>query len=129
MAYADRTDVEAGFRALTEPEGAVVDTLLNRAGLLLLARVPSIPRRIASGSLSEAVVVAVEAAMVERVLRNPDGKRQMSTSIDDYTHSWTVDAALSTGGLFPSEAELSALVEASGGMRIGSVRLGIGMPP
>lgn len=127
--YASAQDVADGFRPLTAAENLVVVTLLQRAGLILQAAVPSLTRRVADGSLSTELVVVIEAAMVTRVLRNPEGKRQVTTSIDDYTHSWTLDSALSTGGLYATEGELASLaLPSSGAFRIGTARLGIGLP-
>ena len=125
MAYAAPQDVAAGFRPLTDAEALIVPTLLDRAEAILLATVPSATGRVDSGSLSVAVVVAVEAAMVERVLRNPDGRRQESQSIDDYTTSWTIDNAVSSGALYVSEAEVALLSPPAVRQWAGSVRLGL----
>lgn len=124
MSYATAQDVAAGFRPLTDPEALIVPTLLDRAEAILLASVPSVDARIDGGSLSVQVVVAVEAAMVERVLRNPEGRRQESQSIDDYTTSWTIDNAVSSGALYVSEAEVALLSPPAGRKLAGSVRLG-----
>ena len=125
MPYARSEDVAGGYRPLTDAEALIVPTLLNRAEAILLATVPSVPARVDSGSLSTAVIVAVEAAMVERVLRNPEGRRQESQSIDDYTTSWTIDNAVSSGALYVSEAEVALLSPPAGRKLAGSVRLGL----
>jgi len=123
--YATVQDVAAGFRPLTAPEALIVPTLIDRAESILLATVPSIPTRVVSGTLSTAVVVAVETAMVERVLRNPGGRRQESQSIDDYTTSWTIDNAVSSGALYVSDAEVALLSPPGVRQWAGSVRLGL----
>lgn len=110
--YATPQDVAAGFRPLTDPEALIVPTLLERAEAILLATVPSVPARIDSGTLSKGVVVAVEAAMVERVLRNPGGRRQESRTLGDFTDSWTIDDAVSSGALSVSGAEVALLAPA-----------------
>ena len=124
MSYATALDVAAGFRPLTEAEALIVPTLLDRAEAILLASVPSLPARVSDGSLSVASVVLTEAAMVERVLRNPDGRRQGSQSIDDFTESWTIDNAVSSGALYLSEIELAMLQPHPRGLRVGTIRLG-----
>lgn len=117
MAYAIPADVAAGFRPLTGDEASVAQTLLDRAERILLARVPSIPARIADLSLNVETVIDVEAAMVERVLRNPEAKKQ--EAIDDY--SWTRDTALSSGSLYVSDDEVARLSPAITRSRSASV--------
>lgn len=98
-------DIESRWRPLTPAEQDVADVLIGDAWEILLARVPLMQTRLSDGSLSEALVVATVAAMVLRVLRNPDGKRQ--ESIDDYT--WVRDNAVSAGLLYASADELAVL--------------------
>ena len=97
-------DLEARWRPLTPVEASVAASLLSDAWAIMLARVPGLEARLSS-TLSGDLVVAVESAMVLRVLRNPDGKRQ--ETIDDY--SWTRDNAVSAGLLYLSDEELSLL--------------------
>ena len=97
-------DLEARWRPLTPVEASVAASLLADAWAIMLARVPDVEARLSS-TLSGDLVVAVESAMVLRVLRNPDGKRQ--ETIDDY--SWTRDNAVSAGLLYLSDEELALL--------------------
>lgn len=105
------TDLESRWRPLTAAERDVAAVLLEDAWQILLARVALLQSRLevvapaTAPELDEALVVAVECAMVLRVLRNPDGKRQ--ESIDDY--SWTRDNAVSAGLLYATDEELDML--------------------
>jgi Phage protein Gp19/Gp15/Gp42 len=105
------SDLEARWRPLTSPETVVAQSLLEDAWQILLARVALLQSRLdvvppaTEPALDPALVVAVESAMVLRVLRNPDGKRQ--ESIDDY--SWTRDNAVSAGLLYATDDELAML--------------------
>lgn len=98
-------DLEARWRPLSSDESSVAQALLDDAWEILLARVPLLSNRLDDASLSEGLVIAVETAMVLRVLKNPDGKR--SESIDDYT--WVRDNAVSAGLLYLDGAELLQL--------------------
>jgi hypothetical protein len=99
-------DLEARFRPLSAAESAVADALLQDAWAIMRAQVPSLESRLLGGSLDLFAVVAVQTAMVLRVLRNPNGVRQWS--VDDYSE--TRDTALSSGALYldPAEADLLA---------------------
>lgn len=98
-------DIEARWRSLSTAETTVATALLSDAWAMLQSRLPALVDRIADGSLSPDLVVAVESAMVLRVLKNPDGKRQ--EAIDDY--SWTIDSARSAGALYVTDDELRLL--------------------
>lgn len=95
----------ARWRPLTSAETVVAQSLLDDAWTILQARVPGLAARLDAATLDPELVVAVESAMVLRVLRNPDGKRQ--ESIDDY--SWTRDNAVSAGLLYLGDDELTLL--------------------
>jgi len=105
------TDLEARWRPLSVAEQTVATALLADAWQIMLSRVPFLSSRLdivppaAAAELSVDLVTAVECAMVLRVLKNPDGKRQ--ESIDDY--SWMRDNAVSAGLLYLTDDELSDL--------------------
>lgn len=124
MSYAAAVDVAAGFRPLTAAEALIVPTLLGRAEAILIASVPSLLTRVGDGSLSVDLVVLTEAAMVERVLRNPNGRRQESTSLGALSESWTIDNAVSSGALYASEVEVARLSPTARRPLPGSVRIG-----
>jgi hypothetical protein len=101
-------DVETRWHPLSDAERDLAKHLLVDAWAILLARVPTLESRLGASppTLSKALVVTVETAMVLRVMRNPEGKRQ--ESIDDY--SWTRDNAVSAGLLYLGDDELALLV-------------------
>jgi len=106
-------------RDLTTTETTTATALLVDAWAVLIARDPSIDARLTDSSLSADLVRVVVSAMVLRVLRNPDGKRQ--EAIDDY--SWTRDTSLAGGSLYVSDDELALLAAPYTGSTRGSVRM------
>lgn len=108
------------------PEGDEVDRAIERviskAWTRILDRYPNIEERITAGRPSVDTVTGVIEDMVLRVLRNPNGYRQVS--IDDYNR--TIDAALSAGRLYIADDEASLLAPSRRRKgRIGSVRTGV----
>lgn len=102
-----RAEIE---RPLTPDEVRVIPEWLNRAWRILQREVPGIPARVAlvesdAAYLSADDVRDVLVAMVERKVRNPEGLRDWST--DDYKQ--TTDTELSSGRIYVTEAEKSAL--------------------
>lgn len=96
----DLTD--RSLRALTSQEVAVGTVLLSDAFSILVARVPSVVSRLDTVDAAfRSLVVQVQCAMVLRVLNNPDGK--LEETGDNY--SYRLDAAVSTGALYLSDAE------------------------
>lgn len=97
------SDLESRWRLLSDAETIVAQALLDDAWAVVLSRIPDVETR------DGALVRAVLCAMVLRVMRNPDGKRQ--ESIDDY--SWTIDDTRSSGALYLSEQEMELLTPES----------------
>lgn len=104
------TDVAGLWRPLTDAETTVAMTLIDYASRIVRASVQEIDERITAGTLDAELVAHVVASMVVRFMRNPDGKRSGTKSIDDYTTSWTYDQVVSSGHLvlLPAEASLLA---------------------
>lgn len=100
------SDLEARWRPLTVDESTVAQSFLDDAWAVVLSQVPGVEERVAAGSLRDDLVVKVVAAMVLRILKNPDGLRQWS--IDDA--SFTRDQALSAGLLYLADSELAELM-------------------
>lgn len=98
-------DLEARWRPLTGQERTNAQTFLVDAWAYLTAELPTLDQRLTDGEVSDELVTAAVCAMVLRVLRNPDGKRQ--ESIDDY--AWTRDQAVSAGLLYATSDELARL--------------------
>ena len=104
------------------PAGDAVDAslqrLIDKAEARLLAALPSIPERIAAGTLNPSLVAGVVEDMVLRVVGNPRGVRQVS--IDDYSE--TIDRAVSSGSLYLSDDERKLLAGLRRGA-VGSIKL------
>ena len=111
-------DLEARWRPLTPDEKVVAQAMINDAMVLLTVRRPTLLADVAAGLVTAESVVLVVCAMVLRVLKNPESKRQ--ESIDDY--SWTRDTAVSSGALYVSDDELR-LITGVVIPRVRSVRL------
>lgn len=105
---ATTTDVAARWRSLTSDEELKASVLLDDAWLLIQLRNSTIETRLTAtpATLDVGLVIMVQCAMVIRVLRNPDGKRQ--EQIEDY--SYQRDDSPS-GELFLSPDELELLAE------------------
>jgi hypothetical protein len=104
--------------ALTAQELAVGETLLGDAWNIILSRVPSVAARLDASPtdpLFAALVVQIQCAIVLRVINNPDGK--LEESGDDYRYR--LDASVSTGALYLSDAE-AALLGNGAGMATGA---------
>lgn len=98
-------DLEARWRSLTAAETVVATAMIDDAMTLLTVRRPTLLADVTAGLVTPESVVFVVCAMVLRVLKNPESKRQ--ESIDDY--SWTRDTAVSSGALYVSDDELGLL--------------------
>lgn len=104
------------LRPLTDAETGWAPTALDDAFRRIMVEVPAVRGRLDDPTLDPSdplplVVVQVQCDMVRRVLVNPDGILEEAT--DDYTKR--LDAAVSTGALYVSDAERSYLSEAAGG--------------
>lgn len=125
MAYVTPDGLRTAAYGIDIPEGENVDAslarLIEKAEGRLLARVPSVPARVAAGTLDGALVAGVVEDMILRVVSNPRGVRSMS--IDDYSE--TLERAASGAGLYltPDEVALLAGPSRAGGA-VGSIRLG-----
>lgn len=99
-------DLEARFRPLSDAEKTNAQAWLDDAWEELLVRVPDLEARMSDGRTSAGMVRRVVAAMVVRVLRNPDAIRQWG--VDDAT--FTRDTLLSSGVLYATEDEVALLI-------------------
>lgn len=97
-------DVAVRWRSLTDDEQLKASVLLDDSWTLIKLRNATIEARLTAATLDTAIVVMVQCAMVIRVLRNPEGKRQ--EQIEDY--SYTRDDSAS-GALYLSDLELALL--------------------
>jgi hypothetical protein len=108
--YASTTDVSALYGPLTGDQLTKTVRLLEFASALVKQQVPLVDERLADGSLSADAVASVITAMVVRVLRNPEGRRQVTESAGPFSESWAIDQAVSSGVLYLSETERAALM-------------------
>lgn len=76
-------DLEARWRPLTAEEVVNATAFLGDAWAELLSRRPNLEADVEAGAVNEANVTRVVAAMVLRVMRNPEGWAQ--ESIDDWS--------------------------------------------
>jgi hypothetical protein len=116
-------DLEVRWRPLSPDEHAVAQSALDDAWAVLTVYAGDLSAQIAAGSLSVGVVRMVECQMVLRALRNPDGAKSGTVTIDDFTRSWTLDSANSAGTLYVSDDELrllGATTKRSGSFTMGS---------
>lgn len=121
------SDIRSAALGITIPAGTDADEalarLIEKAEHRILAKVPNVEDRLASGDLDADTLNGVIEDMVLRVASNPDGKK--SESIDDY--AWTRDVSVAAGTLYLSDEELALLLPASARQvrAFGSIRLGV----
>lgn len=118
---ADITRLEAAFeRPLVEStelkEQSAATQWLDDAFGIVCEEIPGVESRMAlapsePAHLSAERVARVVVAMVVRVLRNPDARRQLGED----TYQETIDAAVSTGQLYITEAERGRLLAGAAG--------------
>lgn len=88
MAWTSSQDVLDLWVGDNKPEDTeLIDALIAKAETIILATYPQIQARIDAGSLNINVVIYVVASMVERVLRNPEGKSSYSYTTGPYAES------------------------------------------
>lgn len=96
MAYATVADVEARLgRSLEAGEQEIVETRLNDVELLIRHKIPDLDSKIADGTISQDLLVMVEADTVLRLIRNVDGFR----SETDGNYSYQIDERVASGRL------------------------------
>ena len=103
MNPATTADIEARYKPLNTQQTTNATAYLADAWALLTTRRPTLEADLDAGLVSEANVIRVVAAMVIRVMRNPDGK--LSESIDDY--KYTRSELLASGLLHVTGDELA----------------------
>lgn len=113
MDYTTISEIEAGFRTLTEAERQKAEGLIDEASALIDIFAPD---------ADEARKRLVAARMVRRSVGDDDGLMPMgatqgSMSAGGYTQSWTIGSNGSTGELYISKLEKKLL---GIGNRIGS---------
>lgn len=116
MSYVTVPEIAARIgRALTDLEAAQVNAWIDDLDAMISLRVPDLEDRVAQDQPSVAVVRMVYAQAIRRVLLNPEGLRQYTESIDDYSVTKTVDSAMSSSALYLTDDEWGLLSPASTG--------------
>lgn len=113
MAYATVTDVQNRYHeTLDETLELLVTTRLADAELLIRHRIADLDDQIDAETIDQAIVVMIEAEMVLRLVRNPDGFSQES----DGNYSYAIYQQVASGRLeiLASEWELLGISEAVG---------------
>ena len=106
LAVLDDVSIRLGRRIEEGSEAQQVRAWIGDVQAMILARIPDIEERVATGLVSPAVVSAVIANAVIRKVKNPDGKQ--NERIDDYSYGLTADAA--RGELFLTDEEWALLL-------------------
>lgn len=116
MSYADESDVRKRLgRALTEFEQEQVAEWLADLSSDIRLRVPDVEARIqASEDYARTVRRVIGETVVEK-LKNPEGLRQRTVSVDDYSETKTVDVANSSGRLIIRDEDWVLLLPATSG--------------
>ena len=111
MSYATVTDVQVrlGRPITSAAEIAQVTAWLTDVEALIKVRIPDLDQRVLAGQVDESIVSLVEAQVVVRKVKNPDGKQ--NERIDDYSYGLTTDAA--RGDLFLTDEEWALLLPVS----------------
>nr|WSZ97270.1 phage Gp19/Gp15/Gp42 family protein [Streptomyces sp. NBC_00857] len=93
--------VEALLPEGTELGDGQIQALITQAETYLYGRVPDLDTRLARGQVTQATVDFIEASMVARVARNPDGYRAETEG--DYSYQLDSRAAAGFLTLLPDE--------------------------
>ncbi|GAA1160901.1 hypothetical protein F4556_005187 [Kitasatospora gansuensis] len=88
----------------TELTDEQILALIGMAELYLFARYPALPGRIAAGTITQDTVDLVEASMVARIARNPEGLRMEMDG--DYQYQLSAAAAAGYLTLLPEEKDM-----------------------
>ena len=112
--YADWSDVKIG-RPFTSDEIESVIDWIDKASQLVRDSVPDVggydvDERIAAGSLSLATVRDVVAAMVRRVMLNPEGNSAVTEQTGPFSVTRTKASANAAGDLYIKSREMARLM-------------------
>jgi hypothetical protein len=106
MAYATPEDVADRLgRDLDEQESRIVEARLGDAELKLRNRIPDLDSRVAASADYEATVIMVEAEMILRLVKNPDGFAEET----DGNYSYRLSSQVASGRLEVLDEEWAEL--------------------
>lgn len=116
LTYATVEDVSSRYgRPLTAGETAQVDEWLVDLSSDVRIRIPDVGVRMSLSLDYSRLVTRVIAETIGSKLRNPEGLRQRTVSIDDYSETKTVDTSNSSGRLWISDEDWSLLIPSTAG--------------
>ena len=116
MTYATVEDVAVRYgRTLTAGESGQVQEWLEDLSSDVRLRIPDVGEQVQTDPDYARLVRRVIAETIISKLRNPEGLRQRTVSVDDYSETKTVDVANSAGKLWISEEDWSLLLPATAG--------------
>jgi hypothetical protein len=126
LAYAQTDDVEVrlGRGELSPEETALVATRLGDVERMILKRIPDLAAKITAGDIDVEDVIYVEAEVVLRVVRNPDGYTQETDG--NYTYIMSGEAASAKLKILPEEWSMLGL--APTGARVFVIRPKLNLP-
>jgi hypothetical protein len=122
-------DVSAPFGTMTAAQEGLTGYLLRMASKLVRSQYPNIDAQIAAGQLDAEVVALNVAAMVLRVLRNPQGLRGKSVGPFSYTYDTTEAAGQLVIGKNEASAFTPVTAAAAAATAFGMTRIKAGMAP
>jgi hypothetical protein len=108
VAYATLEDVQARYHEdISDDETLelLINTRLGDAELILKNRIPDLDAQIIDGTILEAVVVMIEAEMILRLIKNPEGYSQES----DGNYSYAIYQQVASGRLEVLDSEWDML--------------------
>lgn len=106
-------DVEARWRSLTTAEAVTAQVLLDYAWAVIVSTVTDVEDRIDDETLDAKIVTFVIVTAVMRVMKNPDGLRQHTVSLDDGSETRTWNNSTVTDALYFTPEELAQLATTS----------------
>lgn len=111
MTYATASDVTMRWAKTPDTEtAALIDVRLDDVERMLKKRIPDLDDQITAGEVDEADVIQVEADVVLRLVRNPDGY----SSETDGTYGYTFSREMAFGRLEITPEDWATLGVVSG---------------
>jgi hypothetical protein len=123
--FAEPEDIALVWRPLSSAEKLVARGLIAQAGTKLRMLVRGIDRLIDGDELLTAVAHDAVVNAVKRVLMNPEGLRQRSSTTGPFTDSDTVDTTLSSGQLYIDVDDITGLIPSQNAFRSFRIRPGL----
>lgn len=126
--YATAAQLAEAWRPLTPDEETQATALISYVSAMLRARVRRLDEWLTDGTVDRTLVRLATMLPVKRVLMNPEAARQRSRTEGPFSESVTVDAAVSSGALYVSDADLALFLPTGQSLAmVGSARLWAGL--